>query len=102
MRRLDRPVQLRIVEALDRLVDDPPVGDVVRLTGSDDEWHCGLATGVCAARKMTLENPYFIRVSPRHPRPDPGWGPGGPAREHVAVVGRYPDPTQGFGGLNAF
>lgn len=38
MRRLDRPVQRRIIEALDRLVDDPPVGDVVRLTGSDDEW----------------------------------------------------------------
>ena len=38
MRRLDRPVQRRIVQALDRLVDDPPVGDVVRLTGSDDEW----------------------------------------------------------------
>jgi mRNA interferase RelE/StbE len=38
MRRLDRPVQRRIVEALDRLVGDPPVGDVVRLVGSDDEW----------------------------------------------------------------
>jgi len=38
MRRLDRPVQRRIVEALDRLVGDPPVGDVVRLAGSDDEW----------------------------------------------------------------
>jgi hypothetical protein len=49
MRRLDRPVQLRIVEALDRLVDDPPIGDVVRLTGSDDEWRRGLATGVCAS-----------------------------------------------------
>jgi mRNA interferase RelE/StbE len=38
MRRLDRPVQRRIVEALDRLVGDPPVGDVVRLAGVDDEW----------------------------------------------------------------
>jgi mRNA interferase RelE/StbE len=38
LRRLDRPVQRRIVEALDRLVGDPPAGDVVKLTGSDDEW----------------------------------------------------------------
>lgn len=38
MRRLDRPIQKRVVDALDRLVGDPPVGDVVKLTGTDDEW----------------------------------------------------------------
>lgn len=36
-RRLDRQVQRRIVDALDRLVGDPPQGDVVHLTGSDGE-----------------------------------------------------------------
>jgi hypothetical protein len=38
MRRLDRPVQRRIIEALDRFVGDPPVGDVVKLAGADDEY----------------------------------------------------------------
>lgn len=37
LRRLDPPVRKRIFEALDRLVDDPPAGDVMRLTGSE-EW----------------------------------------------------------------
>jgi len=37
LHRLDPPVRERIYEALDRLVGDPPAGDVVRLTGSD-EW----------------------------------------------------------------
>lgn len=36
-KRLDPPVQRRIVAALDRLTDDPPAGDVVRLVNSD-EW----------------------------------------------------------------
>ena len=38
LRRLDRPVQRRIIEALDRLVGDTPAGDIVKLAGSDDEW----------------------------------------------------------------
>lgn len=38
LRRLDPPVQRRIIDALDRLVGDPPFGDVVRLAGVDDEW----------------------------------------------------------------
>jgi len=37
-RRLDRAVQRRITSALDRLVADPPRGDIVKLTGTDDEW----------------------------------------------------------------
>lgn len=36
--RLDRPVRERVIEALDRLVGDPPQGDVVKLTGVEDEW----------------------------------------------------------------
>lgn len=37
LRRLDPPVRERIFAALDRLVADPPAGEMVRLTGSD-EW----------------------------------------------------------------
>lgn len=37
-RRLDRQVQRRITEALDRLVEDPPRGDVRKLTGTEEEW----------------------------------------------------------------
>jgi mRNA interferase RelE/StbE len=36
-KRLDRPVQRRIVSALDRLTSDPPTGDVVKLTNTN-EW----------------------------------------------------------------
>lgn len=38
VRRLDRPVAQRIVQALDRLCGDPPQGDVVKLTGVENEW----------------------------------------------------------------
>jgi mRNA interferase RelE/StbE len=31
-------VQRRIIEALDRLVAEPPQGDIVKLTGIDEEW----------------------------------------------------------------
>jgi hypothetical protein len=31
-------VQRRIIEALDRLVGDPPAGDVVKLASVDDEY----------------------------------------------------------------
>ena len=37
LRRLDPPVRERIYESLERLVADPPAGDVVKLTGSE-EW----------------------------------------------------------------
>ena len=36
-RRLDVSTRRRIVEALDRLVGDPPQGDVKKLRGTDDE-----------------------------------------------------------------
>lgn len=37
MRKLDRPVQRRVIEALDRLVAKPPQGDIVKLAGADEE-----------------------------------------------------------------
>ena len=36
--RLDPPVREHIFESLDRLVGDPPAGDVVRLTGTQEWW----------------------------------------------------------------
>lgn len=36
-KRLDRPVKRRIIAAVDRLTDDPPAGDVVKLTNTE-EW----------------------------------------------------------------
>jgi len=38
LRRLDPPVQRRVIDALDRLTGDPPSGDVVKLTGASHEW----------------------------------------------------------------
>jgi mRNA-degrading endonuclease RelE of RelBE toxin-antitoxin system len=37
LKRIDPPVQRRVVDALDRLTDDPPAGDVVELAGTE-EW----------------------------------------------------------------
>jgi mRNA interferase RelE/StbE len=36
-KRLDPPIQRRIIGALDRLTDDPPTGDVVKLANTN-EW----------------------------------------------------------------
>jgi hypothetical protein len=41
-KRLDPPLQRRIVSALDRLTGDPPAGDVVKLTNTD-EWRLRVA-----------------------------------------------------------
>lgn len=38
LRRLDPPIRRRVLAAIDGLVADPPLGDVARLTGRDDEW----------------------------------------------------------------
>jgi mRNA interferase RelE/StbE len=38
LRRLDAPVRRRVLTALDGLLADPPVGDVVKLSGRPDEW----------------------------------------------------------------
>ena len=37
-RRLDPPIQRRILTAIEGLIEAPPRGDFRRLTGRDDEW----------------------------------------------------------------
>lgn len=37
-RRIDPPIQRRIIDALDLLTGEPPAGDVVKLTGTGQEW----------------------------------------------------------------
>ncbi|MDQ3692487.1 MAG: type II toxin-antitoxin system RelE/ParE family toxin [Chloroflexota bacterium] len=38
LRRLDAVMRQRVFRALDRLVAEPPRGDVKKLQGSEDEW----------------------------------------------------------------
>jgi len=38
LRNLDPPVRRRVLEAINRLVGDPPAGDIIRLRGREDEW----------------------------------------------------------------
>jgi mRNA interferase RelE/StbE len=65
LRRLDPPVRRCILDALDRLVAEPPVGDVVKLTGRD-EWR--LRVGDWRVR-MRFDGPngtvVVVRILPR-------------------------------------
>ncbi len=65
LRRLDPPVQRRITRALDRLIADPPTGDVARLTLAEDEWR--LRVGDWRVRFTRAEDGtiYVLRVLPR-------------------------------------
>ena len=65
LRRLDPPVQRRIIDALDPLVGDPPLGDVVRLAGSEVEWR--LRIGDLRVRFARDDDGvvYVLRVLPR-------------------------------------
>jgi mRNA interferase RelE/StbE len=57
-------VQRRIVHALDRLVADPPRGDITKVTGSDDEWR--LRVGDWRVRfTRQAGTVYVLRVLPR-------------------------------------
>jgi mRNA-degrading endonuclease RelE of RelBE toxin-antitoxin system len=64
-KRLDRPVQRRVVEALDRLTDDPPVGDVVKLVNTD-EWRLRVGDWSVRFKRDTETGVvYVVRVLPR-------------------------------------
>jgi mRNA interferase RelE/StbE len=64
-KRLDRPVQRRVVDALDRLTDDPPAGDVVKLVNTD-EWRLRVGDWrVRFTRDVETGVVYVVRVLPR-------------------------------------
>jgi mRNA interferase RelE/StbE len=64
-RRLDPPVQRRIVDALDRLTGDTPSGDVVRLTGADDEWRLRVGDWRVRFGRDSAGVVHVLRVLPR-------------------------------------
>jgi len=65
LKRLDPPVQRRVVAALDRLTGDPPAGDVVRLAGTD-EWRLRVGDWrVRFERDPETGVIYVLRVLPR-------------------------------------
>lgn len=57
-------MQRRIVEALD-LVGDPPAGDVVKLTGSDDEWRLRVGDWRVRFTRDDEQLVHVLRVLPR-------------------------------------
>lgn len=66
LRRLDRPTKRRIVAALDRLTGEPSRGDVVRLTGTDDEWRLRVGDWrVRFTRDRETGRVQVLRVLPR-------------------------------------
>ncbi len=65
LRRLDQPVQRRVIDALDRLVGDPPAGDVVKLTGPDDEWRLRVGDWRVRFQRDADGLIYVLRVLPR-------------------------------------
>ena len=65
LKRLDPPVQRRVVAALDRLTGEQPAGDVVRLKGSD-EWRLRVGERrVRFTRDPESAVVYVLRVLPR-------------------------------------
>jgi mRNA interferase RelE/StbE len=65
LRRLDPPVRERVLDALDRLVADPPVGDVIKLTGQSE--HRLRVGGWRVIMRLDPEQQtvYVLRVLPR-------------------------------------
>ena len=65
LRRLDQPVQRRVIDALDRLVGNPPAGDVVKLTGPDHEWRLRVGDWRVRFQRDADGLIYVVRVLPR-------------------------------------
>ena len=66
LRRLDRPVRVRILDAVERLATDPAGADVRRLSGRSGEWRPASATGACAFLRDSPERVILVtRVLPR-------------------------------------
>ena len=65
LRKLDPPIRVRVLSALDRYVQDPALGDVRKLAGSD---HFRLRVGdwrVRFARDHETRTIVVLRVLPR-------------------------------------
>lgn len=64
-KRLDPPVQRRVIAALDKLTGDPPAGDVVKLA-SAEEWRLRVGDWrVRFVRDPETGVVYVVRVLPR-------------------------------------
>ena len=63
--RLDPPVRRRIIEALDRLTGDLPAGDVVKLTGGQDEWRLRVGDWRVRFQRDSAGDVQVLRVLPR-------------------------------------
>jgi len=64
-RRLDPPIQGRITDALDRLVGDPPAGDVAKLVGTEEEWRLRVGNWRVRFTRESAGTVYVLRVLPR-------------------------------------
>jgi mRNA interferase RelE/StbE len=62
---LDPPIQRRIIDALDRLIGEPPAGDVVKLTGVEDEWRLRVGDWRVRFRRDSSGVIQVLRVLPR-------------------------------------
>ena len=65
LQRLDPPIQRRIVDALDRLTGEPPAGDVVKLTGVEDEWRLRVGDWRVRFQRDSSDVIHVLRVLPR-------------------------------------
>ena len=65
LQRLDPPVQRRIIDALDRLTGDSPAGDVVKLTGLEDEWRLRVGGWRVRFQRDSSGVIHVVRVLPR-------------------------------------
>jgi len=64
-KRLDPPTQQRVLVALERLIGEPPAGDVVRLAGAE-EWRLRVGDWrVRFERDPGAHIIYVLRVLPR-------------------------------------
>jgi mRNA interferase RelE/StbE len=65
LQRLDPPIQRRIVDALDRLTGETPAGDVVKLTGVEDEWRLRVEDWRVRFQRDSPGVIHVLRVLPR-------------------------------------
>ena len=66
LRRLDPPIRARVINALDGLTSEPPVGDVRRLTGLSDEWRLRVGDWrIRFTRHAETRTVQVLRVLPR-------------------------------------